>query len=442
MGTVTGFSDDAFLAYAKQQEQAAAKRQSASTASREFEVITWSGLETNKVKVLRALGGVPDSNATNYTARSMRISRIVGDNGKQFRCVFPDRSEAPEHILWRILARINQVDWVTEGGSAKKVFPVKENYPAIFNQVMKNGVPSNSKRFIYERGWEGRHVLVMNIIDREMYDWHREHKHTALLSRSIGMTKKGVEIAEEGVPSYGFLGGISTLFRYYGSWEKYDIGIERTGLKELPYRITNASKHIEEIPAEMRPFVSTSPALTEEELSWQQYDLAKLFKHTSNTRLLNRLQGTIAKIDAVLGTSFLQELRDAAEAEKKLWAETGKQEEPDTDDATPVEEADEVVEEEVPVKTLGVSAAAVRPRSLVGEQLPPSGERLDTSLLKGWEKLSAAEKQAIQHVAVTKGKVTDITYKDKMATLYACPSCGIPAPSDFITCPNCAESFA
>ncbi len=411
--------DKDFEAYAAQQEKEARQRQEGSGGSRsggDFEKVQWTGLESNRMKLIRAVGGPPDSNIDNTTAKTTRVSWIVGDDGKKFRCVLPERADDPDHLLWRIIARVKAVEWVDR----KRVYPVQLKHPQIFSIVEKNGYVEGDKSFIFDRGWEGRQVLIMNVIDREQMDWHRENKHTMLLSRSIGEGKDGVLFPEEGVPSYGFSALLANLFKYYKNWEKYDIGIIRTGLKETPYRIINAGKYFEEVPAELQQYVIQDP-LSAEEASWERYDLNKLFGTTKYTKIHNRLKLTVARIDAALGTHFVKELEDFVEIEKKQFAES--------QPAGPAE-ATQPVEE--------VQSKSVRARV----QAQTGSVTFDTSLLKGWTLLSAAEKATISGVTVKDGKLAGVQYADANATLLACPECSIPAPDSLLVCPSCGLQFA
>ena len=171
------------------------------------------------------------------------------------------------------------------------------------------------KMFMFEKGWTGRNVLLMNVLDREQMEWHKENKHSMLISRNIGVGKDGTEFPEVGVPSYGFSGALGNLFKFYGSWEKYDIGITRTGLKEAPYRVINATKYIEET-GDKSDLVLEAP-LTDEERAYEQYDLGKLFQLTNYTKIYNHLKGKIARIDATLNTKFLDDLKFLVDKEKK-----------------------------------------------------------------------------------------------------------------------------
>lgn len=416
-------SDDVFEAYAQEQEAIARAAQNnagsaAGFAGAPYEVIQWTGLEPNRMKLIRAVGGPPDSKIDNFTARTCRIARIIGDDGRQFRCILPERSDDPSHILWRIMARVNAVEWV----NGKKVNIVESKHPDIFNIVNHNGLLPGDKRFVFDRGWAGRQVLIMNVIDREQMEWHRQNKHTMLLSRSIGEGPDGTKYPEEGVPSWGFSSLLANIFKYYKSWEKYDIGITRTSIKEVPYKIINACKYIDEVPEYLRQFIVDGP-LTEEEASWERYDLSKLYKVTYYTKIYNKLRLTIGKIDAVLGTRFLKELEDLVDKEKAELAAQQASEAPAVSVSKPVD-AD-------------TSTTAVRARA-VSTATKPS---FDTSLLKGWNKLKPEEQASIGGIVVKDGRVTEIQYTDPNATLLACPSCRIPAPESILVCPNCGLDF-
>ena len=410
-------TDDAFLAFAEEQEKEAQRPSGDSFQGKDYEEIKWTGLEKGRMKVIRAVGGPPNSKLDNTTAKTARIARIIGDNGKQFRCVFPDRGEDENHILWRIMNRVNAVDWVDN----KKVYINEKKYPEIFNIVNKNGLKVDHKQYKFEKGWQGRHVVIMNVIDREQMDWHRENKHTMLLSRNISVSDDGRTFPEEGIPSYGFLGPLSILFKYYKSWQKYDIGILRTGQMQSPYHIINAGVNVVEVPEDLQELVRRE-ALSEEEASWERYDLEKLFGFTSNTKIYNRLKGTIARIDATLGTNFLQELKDAAEKEQEEWEEN----------KPSVQE--EIQKSKVEPKVVEVAKARPRPTS-------PKPENFNTEALGGWDKLTQEEKDGIRNVTMKNGKVDKIYYVDENAVVYACPDCGIPAPDAYVTCPNCGLSF-
>lgn len=423
-------SDDAFEQYAKQQE-AEARAQAQRPAGgyqANYEEIQWTGLESNRMKLIRAVGGPPDSGIDKTTARTVRVAYIHGDDGKPFRCILPERGDDATHILWRIISRVKAVEWVDK----KRVNVVEVKHPEIYNIIAKNGLSVADKRAIYDRGWEGQQKLVMNVIDREQMDWHRKNKHTMLLSKNIGVGKDGKLFPEEGVPSWGFASLLGQLFKFYKSWEKYDIGIVRTGIKEAPYRVINACKHIEEVEDPALAELVVNAPLTAEEAGWERYDLSKIFGVTRYTKIYNKLKATIARIDATLGTSFSAELLDAVAKEKEEFAaiqaaQGGAPTAQETTYQAPAEAAEaQPVPAPVATRAAPVSDASVS---------------FDTSKLLGWAKLPAGDKAFITGITVKDDKVTAMQFTDPNAVVLSCPRCQVPGPQQFTVCPVCALDF-
>ena len=86
-------TDDAFLKYAQSLEEAEKKRNERpafTPTQREYETITWTGLEQGQDKVVRILGNPPGFGETKPSdARVVIISRIVADDGKMIRVCRP-----------------------------------------------------------------------------------------------------------------------------------------------------------------------------------------------------------------------------------------------------------------------------------------------------------------------------------------------------------------
>lgn len=427
--------DDDFKALAQRAaEEEAVKAQRGSGG--DFEVVKWTGLEKGKMKIIRALGGFPsyDGSPTknNFDSRVIRSCHIKGDNGKQLRAIIPLLDHS--HILWRIIDRVMETEWVDK----KKVFIQEKKNPEIFNMVAKNNTVPGSPAHKMDRGWTGREYFVMNCIDRDptVYGWCKTNKHTVLLSKNInlGTDNKGrpVEYAEEGVPAYGFTSLLNTnIFKFYGDWEKYDIGIEKLGQMQNPIRVINAVKHNEEVPPELQPFVVSTP-LTEEEISWVRYDLNKLFQITSATKLFNRLKLSIKKIDVALGTHFEDELRYLVEEEAKSKPKNFTE-----------ESRDEEKEGEVPFED-GVETAAPKVKMTIGKPVGEQNETIigvrakqTTDVPKGYATLSKEDKAKISAFKQV-GDTYEFTYStpdsDKKAR---CPQCDAISPTSFKSCPNC-----
>jgi hypothetical protein len=223
---------------------------------------------------------------------------------------------------------------------------------------------------------------------------------------------------------------LGQLFKFYKSWEKYDIGIIRTGIKETPYRIINACKHIEEVtPPELANLVVNLP-LTEEEASWERYDLSKIFGVTRYTKIYNKLRITIARIDATLGTNFEAELKNLVEKEKEEFAAMRAANEgaPETSETT---------------YSSGVQDAAI-PTAPTPQTRTPAARTnaFDTSKLLGWNELSDADKALISGVTInSEGAVTELQFTDPNLVLLGCNRCKVPSPEAFTVCPACGLHF-
>lgn len=441
-------NDSDFQAFASEferEEKEQRERRGSGNFTREYEQIKWSGLEPNKMKLVRVLGGVPNSpNSDNFTARTAQVAWIKGDDGKNFRCVLPPQDENPEHLMWRVIKRVNEVTWINK----KRVSVNEMKHPEIFNLVNHNGLLDSDARKKFDRGWTGRNVIIMNVIDREQMAWHRENKHTMLLSRNIGYSQDGSrEYAEEGVPVYGFFNVIAmNLFKHYGNWENYDIGIVRLGTTQTPYQLINASvyakNNLPELPAALKSYVSLEP-LSEEEAGWARYDLKKMYSPTTFTKLYNHLQVAFRTIDAKLGTKFFAELEYEMEQEKKA-REAQQALNPERDEVTPAQTVISTpAVNPTPVKATVTEAAVVTPArtTRTAAKVATGLSADDIALLKGWDKLTPAQQAEITSVEKNaKGILTNINFNTSDALL-RCPTCNMPGPETYTVCPGCGTEF-
>lgn len=412
--------DSMFEQFAKKTE-AEAKNGKKTTFTRDLEEIKWTGLEQGVPKVIRVVGAPFDSNVDDYTARTVTIARIIGDDGKKFRVIRPSFSEDPNYILNKIISRVKQAKWVNQ----EKTFPVKEKCPEIYNIIEKNGLAKTDPSFMYDKGWQGKEVLIMNVIDREQMDWHRQNKHTMLLAKSVNVDSMGNEWADEGISSYATTTGFSQLFKYYKSWENYDIAITKTGNKEHSFIIDNATKNPEKVEGPASQYISMEDHLTDEEKSWERYDLQKLFRKTTATKIYNRLKGTISRIDTALGTHFLEELEEEVEKEKvlfeKLYGTTEGEETPTTPEVKVVESTATVA----PTRSRNIPSATSKE---LWEQLP-YGSSLTDEMKKH---ITNVEKN---------GDTYNITWDTPTDELASCPDCNAVAPLECTKCPCCGLDF-
>lgn len=433
-------NDDDFkqyaAAYAKEDQEKKANKSGGFTTN--YEEVKWTGLEPQRTKVVRVLGGVPEKNDSKYDAKIRNVAWIKGDDGKQFRCILPSR-QGSDHILWSIINRVKDVTYINK----KRVFVNETKHKDIFDMVVHNGLIEGDPKRRYNRGWEGRNVIIMNVLDREQEAWHKENKHSMLLSRNINEGANGSVFIDEGVPAYGFYDQIvTTLFKNYGNWENYDIGITRTGEQQSPYRLVNATAfaaaNLPELADDLKPFVKQEK-LTDEERGYVRYDLDKIFGVSTYTKIWNKLNISIKTIDARLGTNFASELEFLMEEEKKARAEKYAEEGTENAETASTETVTETAKPEALTSEVTVKITERTPQREVKTEATDTG--VDVSALKGFDKLDQASKDAIVEVKTSAaGAVTEILYSSE-AGVVACPDCSIPSPTDFQSCPNCGLSF-
>lgn len=393
------------------------------------------------MKLVRFRGGPPDSNRTPYTARKMNSALVRDDNDKLFKLKLPIGQGARDHFYWRF---INTV-LATEGTGQNKSYLHKDRMPEEFNRVRYGSAKPTGNQFKYDKGWRGREWLVANVIDREQMDIHRKEQHTMILCKDARPSKSNPDIVfyDDGVPAYGFIQPlVQNLFKPYKNWENYDVGIFRTGQKTMPYRLINASRYTPEVPDEMKPLVHEEGPLTEEELSWNLYDLEKLCSVTPLSRFFDRQGQLVIAVDNHLNTHFFEELQELAEAERKEMEERG--ESPDDETSTSVSGVDSTPEEESePEQEEKEEKPAVRTRPTKKRapvQEEPEEPKEDQELLDVKDKLRAEGFSEEELELITgynpKDKTNPYTYSVPTGELLRCPECGVPSPSTFHRCPN------
>lgn len=414
-----------------------------------FEPIKWSGLEKNKMKIVRALSehpdfnlAIPQRNRQAHDGRVVRIAKIITDQGKRMKLYLPLGDY--QHLFWRIINKVNEGEWVEDVNKKRtKIFSNRERHPDVFNIVNFSNLPETDNRikFGWEGyGWAGKEVFIMNVIDRAMKAFHEEKKHSVLLAKSVNYVKasdgsgKILEFAEDGIPAFGFTKLLQmNCFAHYGYWGNYDIGITRTGLTSPAYNVINATEHLKEVDKAMQSLVVTGP-LTEEELAYERYDLDKIYGVTSYTKFYNSLKRSVMQIDSVLGTNFFDELKALADKEAEARKAATKEQ---IEAMPPIDQEEDEpsapVEEAVPVRTFTPPSAPAT----------PSIATFDNSreALPAWDKLNEAEKAMIKG-AVNKGDGRwEIEYTEKVKRPARCQECGTVSPESFTVCPGCGMVY-
>ena len=440
-GGAAPVSDDEFDQFVSQNQETADSNKNAN--ARQFTDILYTSIpqptsnDPDAMKLVRFRGGPPDSNRTPYTARKCISSLVRDDNDKLFKLKLPVADR--KHLYWRIINTVLE----TEGTGNQKTYVHKDRMPDAFNRIRYGSAKPTANQFKFDKGWKGREWLVANVIDREQMDVHRKEKHTMILCKDARPSKNNPDIVfyDEGVPAYGFIQPlVQNLFKPYKNWENYDVGIFRTGQKTMPYRLINASRYTPEVPDHMKDLVYEEGPLTDEELSWDLYDLEKLCSITPYTKFLDRQGQLIIEIDNYLGTHFFEELQDLAEQEKKERGDQSQEEDTPTSvtsdgEVSEEEEEEEVEQEKVPTRE--EEPAPVRTRAKKRE--PVEAEDDELSKLKDKlraEGFSEEELDLITSYDPSKPAHERFTYSVPTGQLLRCPECGVPSPQTFHKCPN------
>lgn len=443
--------DEAFSAFLNKvaEDKEKGNRKSSGNYEANYEEMKWVGLENDSAKIVRIVGAPPESmtpgrKAADTDAVEIYVSRIMNDSNKRVVLKLPPHADdiKDEHIMWRIINKVKEVEWVP-GANGKNEKKYKyAGYPW-YDKVIHGGFNPTDQQYSWTKGWSGQQVVIMNVIDRED-SWCKDNKHTKLLSKRVNQVVqddgKVVEYADTGVPSYGFLTKLSELVGKYGSWEKYDVAIAKTGEMTSPYVVKNATafaKCPEDIAraelGDKLAFVSQDVSLTPEELGYERYNLKNNFKVTSYQKLLSDFGNTIKLIDGDLRTTYYDELKALADKEKAEYEAKKAEEEANA----PAENSSE----STPTETISESTESVKPtRTSRVVDMALSAEKI--AALKGWDKLTEEERKLIKDVELNDdGTVKAITYTTTN-DLADCPDCKFEAPMAITTCcPVCGLAF-
>ena len=416
-------------------------------APKEYDEIAYAGLETGVNKIYRCVGAPPGAETMgyqrkNYDPKQIMMIDVKDDEGKKFTVKLPLREDAiHNHILHRLYDKVAEVVWINK----KKVFVNETKFPELWALITKgNYKPDDGYGYTIAAGYKSTTFTIMNVIDRQD-DWCEKNKHTKILCREVNVDAKGTIWPKPGVKSFGFIKRVADLVGKYGDIRNYDISLKRTGDKEMPFDIKNASIYKEkDMLTELKNADGTIPdaniivigKLTDTEIAFEKYDLDKLYQPTSYTKLLKRVPALFKLTDACLGTKFFQELESLSEKEKEEWKRIygDSNEQAENEQATTENKAiNEAVKEE---KT----ETPTKRRTAVGPVQHLSESKI--ALLKGWSKLPEAQKALISDIVLDGENVKNIEWVNckETETLLAC-DCGAASPEIFEVCPVCSASF-
>lgn len=396
-----------------------------------YDDIKWSALQNNAYKVYRLLGNPIDVRGDDpFSPKMVTMSRIIGDNGKYFRVIWPNKKDNENWFLYKVYDKVMAYTW--DKASQSRVYHNQKKYPEVFNRVFKNGKVDNT----YESGWKTKQVVLINAIDRGMMDWHKENKKTCLLSRNVNEGDNDVFYYDFGIPFTTYTKIFDEVVSYAGDWESYDILIRRFS-DDPYYKVFHASDDRKKFADEMKLVKGSldyaDAPLTEEERSWERWNIDKYSKVTSYTKIMNRLKVFIQEVDAVFKTRFYDELEALVAKEK---AEKEEESDDEDSDESSHEEVADTPKAQAPAAT--APARPARPPKQESEKTTLSVEDLTKAGFKGVSLLSP---ENIRHITGISGN--ELLYSPDAGQCYSCVSddCGYPAPETFTHCPKCGLKF-
>lgn len=453
--------DEFFASYSKSIAEQNANKGTGGGYDAEYDEIAYVGCDRGFYTTVRLLGAPIGAESQGYKRRphdpkEIQVLEVKDDDGKRFTIRLPLRAETPRdnHILYRIYDKVTEKVKIN-GESVPKW---KTQKPEVYEKVTKGGfLPSDGKTYQFASGYRGDRVSIYNVIDRSD-KWCKDNKHSKILCRDLNIDDQNRVWAKPGIKSFGTVTKLAELIGKYGSFEKYDVALQKTGVKENPWNIKNASRLKEAGMTEELINADGSPIsednivigpLTDEERTYERYDLDKYFSPTRYTKIYKRIPSLFKLVDASFGTTFEDEIKAEVEREKKEWEEIRAKQEAEkaAKENKAVAEAVGMTEDEV-AETVSPENTPLN-EAMESAGVPNSGRRRSAatsdetpayaSLLKGWDKLSDEVKARIVSVSDEGGKVT-IKW-DRSDDLLQCDTCDAMSPEEVSHCPVCGVKF-
>jgi hypothetical protein len=336
-------ADDIFAqALAKRRSQAKEQEESKNNQGQnwgDYEEVETVGLVTGKEIVGRILGNPVEQRKLPTDPKIVLQSQLVKPDKKGYvKLNWPIVEKSgkyvpdPDHFLTKFYNKVNEGRWVkySEGilkDSNGNVYP-----PDYLNAKQKNGewvrthvktkvfeeVSTNSKiGELYPKSFYPSKRVVANWADRHD-SWCVDNKHSKLITAKKAPyeiteadgTKKTIYFQDTGIPGTLY----DKIFDHCSAVGTMDIDLVITKIEKdyKVFDITDYPKYVSEASAK----IGVKTRLSEEEKAWTLYDLDKLYKVSSYSKIQKYLSPMIKLCDAELGTSFEKELDALVEEEK------------------------------------------------------------------------------------------------------------------------------
>ena len=259
-------------------------------------------------KVVRLLGAPLSMRQKATDPKLILTSMLTTDTGGKFRCVWPDKADNPDWILWKIFNLVTAYKW--NAVKEAKDYIHQDAHPEALHRVLKNNSDNQ-----FENGWYPSKLVVWNGIDRQDYAWHVENKHSKILTKKASVGKNGSVWNDPGIPLGLYNIIYDDIVEFYDDWEAYDIVIQK--LKQKPfYKAYHGIHEAIKISEKNQKLIVEGP-LTEEERSWELYDLDEMYPITQYRKINAKLGEFVKFVDAEFNTQFEEELLELCAKEQE-----------------------------------------------------------------------------------------------------------------------------
>lgn len=303
----------------KRREKEKADRAARGNYSGEYESISYVALSQDVDRVVRLLG-LPIANRQDPSDPKLSyIGMLRADDGKKTRIIFPDHQSNKSWILWRIIDLVLDGKMVGQGDSRHREYTYENVHPECFKRVRWNDGDASP----YENGFYPTAYVNINCIDRSDMEWHKENKHTKLLSkRASKIGDSDNFFFDTGIPVMCYNTIFDEVVEPFGDWEEYDIVIKKLNAQPW-YKAYSGTHDFNRLSDVAKALVVDGP-LSDEERGWERYDLDALYSVTSYSKIKAKLGEFIRKVDVDFGKHFSEELDSLVEKEKEQWKAEGR----------------------------------------------------------------------------------------------------------------------
>lgn len=341
----------------KEREEKEERRKGGFTGN--FEQVEWCGLESGKDVVGRLIGSPVELRKKETDPNFVYFSKILNDNGTGYSEIKwktkADGTIDEDWILYELYSTIMKKEWVkyADGHTNDKGYDgeyrfINEGKPS-YDRLFKNRKKDASPKFIPPKVAPKKRLLI-NWLDR-MDNWCKENKHYKLLTSKKSYWKddtngKPIYMSDFGVPEMVYTRIMDNVVAYRDSWDLDIIITKNYNPNDLANAYIVKDIFEDKISKEAKALGKTD-ALTEEEKSYEAYNIDNLSKASTYQKLIKNLIGLFTYADADTGMKhhFVDRLKELAEKEAKEEAEKKKEQvdnteiEQDTVDPDSVEEA-------------------------------------------------------------------------------------------------------